>query len=418
MPVDGSEPVKVEEEVLEPIAYTRTLKDDLIDRLRDVENTDFFNYGKAYYKKTILNSDKAALKYCETLLDKMRKKGKKNFEDPDFGPKYKGDVATDSIYFGDIPKGYPQPKNMEWCRPGEITSKKPEFVDQGADTNDVIQGALGDCWFIGALSVLATDDPLLRGSFDKSKNEDGLIDNDEAAAMTSGVYPPMFHYLRKYGMYVFRFYKNNGWRYVIIDDRLPCYKKSYGDKELVFGRCRSNNEFWVPLIEKAYAKIHQCYEALISGFIDDGLTDMTAYAQTKIIFKKKGSNKIKMPTNGQRIKRTQEQEKTELWKLLVEANRNRSLMGASAFGPTGHEAEFPRGSFQPCGVLQGHAYSIIDVFSIDAEVPSNDGEGLVKKTVKLMRLRNPWGKKEWSGAWSDGSDEILDNMKALNAYVR
>jgi hypothetical protein len=46
-------------------------------------------------------------------------------------------------------------------------------------------------------------------------------------------------------------------------------------------------------VEKAYAKIHTCYESLISGFIDDGLTDMSALAQTKIIFKKRGSKKIK-----------------------------------------------------------------------------------------------------------------------------
>jgi len=126
--------------------------------------------------------------------------------------------------------------------------------------------------------VLATEDKLLRGSYNPKDDDDDLITNQEATAMTTGVYPPMFHYLRKYGMYVFRFFKNQGWRYVIIDDRLPCYNKTYGDKDLVFGRCRSTNEFWVPLIEKAYAKIHSCYEALISGFIDDGLTDMTAYA--------------------------------------------------------------------------------------------------------------------------------------------
>ncbi len=47
--------------------------------------------------------------------------------------------------------------------------------------------------------------------------------------MTSGVYPPMFHYLRKYGIYVFRFFKECAWRYVIIDDRIPCYKKGYGE---------------------------------------------------------------------------------------------------------------------------------------------------------------------------------------------
>ncbi len=54
-------------------------------------------------KKTILNSDKACLKRCEELLDIMRKKGLNKFEDPDFGPKYHGDSAKDSIYFGDIP---------------------------------------------------------------------------------------------------------------------------------------------------------------------------------------------------------------------------------------------------------------------------------------------------------------------------
>ena len=69
----------------------------------------------------------------------MREKGKTHFEDPDFGPKFKGDLAKDSIYDGEIPTGYPQPKDMIWLRPSEISqSKKPEFVDQGADTNDVI----------------------------------------------------------------------------------------------------------------------------------------------------------------------------------------------------------------------------------------------------------------------------------------
>lgn len=56
---------------------------------------------------------------------------------------------------------------MRWLRLNQISlEKRPEFVDGGAETNDVIQGALGNCWFIGALSVLATEDAYLRGNFD------------------------------------------------------------------------------------------------------------------------------------------------------------------------------------------------------------------------------------------------------------
>ena len=95
-------------------------------------------------KKTILNSDKACLKRCEELLTIMRKKGLTKFEDPDFGPAYKGDNAKDSIYFGDVPPGYPDPDTITWLRPQKISGeedgigKKAQFIDNGASSNDVV----------------------------------------------------------------------------------------------------------------------------------------------------------------------------------------------------------------------------------------------------------------------------------------
>lgn len=63
-------------------------------------------------------------------------------------------------------------------------------------------------------------------------------------------------------MYVMRFYKDFGWRYVVIDDRI-CMKQT----ECIYGKCRKPTELWVNLIEKAYAKLHNCYYALTSGDI-------------------------------------------------------------------------------------------------------------------------------------------------------
>ena len=114
-----------------------------------------------------------------------------------------------------------------------------------------------------------------------------------------------------------------------------------------------------------------------------------------------------------------------LWIRLTEAVKSHSMMGCSAMGSgTEHEVCYPEDV--PCGIYSGHAYSIIDAFSINAKVlkeqPENQ-EGSEKeeyetKPVKLVRLRNPWGKKEWNGKFSDGSEELNDNLKLLNAYVR
>jgi hypothetical protein len=42
-------------------------------------------------------------------------------------------------------------------------------------------------------------------------------------------------------------------------------------------------------------------------------------------------------------------------------------------------------------VIKGHAYSVL--------------RAVEAKGKRLVLLRNPWGKKEWQGSWSDGSKE-------------
>ena len=105
-----------------------------------------------------------------------------------------------------------------------------------------------------------------------------LIDSEISQLLSMGVFPPIFHCFRHKRIFCLRFFKEFSWRYVIIDDRIPVYK---GNGSYVFGRCTNADELWVPLIEKAYAKLFGCYQTLISGFIDDGLADMTGFVCEK-----------------------------------------------------------------------------------------------------------------------------------------
>ncbi|KAK5617791.1 hypothetical protein CRENBAI_026858 [Crenichthys baileyi] len=54
------------------------------------------------------------------------------------------------------------------------------------------------------------------------------------------------------------------------------------------------------------------------------------------------------------------------------------------------------------GLVKGHAYSVTAVKEVRLETRlANFGN----ETIPLVRMRNPWGKTEWKGAWSDSSEE-------------
>ncbi len=82
-----------------------------------------------------------------------------------------------------------------------------------------------------------------------------------------------------------------------------------------------------------------------------------------------------------------------LWKVIKKGREQHNMMGCSAFGEaTEHEITMDD---VPCGILSGHAYSIIDAFDLDIKVEEEDDDGKTQvreETVHLMRLRNPWGK--------------------------
>ena len=53
----------------------------------------------------------------------------------------------------------------------------------------------------------------------------------------------------------------------------------------------------------------------------------------------------------------------------------------------------------------GHAYSFLDMGTITV-----DGA-----EIRLVKIRNPWGKGEWEGAWGDRSEEMDAHQDKIKA---
>ena len=162
------------------------------------------------------------------------------------------------------------------------------------------------------------------------------------------------------------------WTDVVVDDYLPTRRG-----KLLYIKSASNNEFWSALLEKAYAKLHGCYEALKGGSTCDAMVDFSGgCSETKELG-------------------VDEKEWDGIFKIMRK-NYDRSTMMACYMNPDPNAFE----AKTEVGLIRGHAYSVTKVVQLKIEIGEKQG------IVPLVRVRNPWGDKtEWNGQWSDRSPE-------------
>ncbi|KAJ2912950.1 hypothetical protein MD484_g7458, partial [Candolleomyces efflorescens] len=244
----------------------------------------------------------------------------------------------------------------------------PTFFHNGKPgSNDIIQGQLGDCWFLSALATVSTAGGLI---------EKLCVARDEQV-----------------GVYGFIFFRDNAWVTVVIDDmlytRVPKYEElrsneqelyhydkdiynksaRKGGKSLYFAKSGEMGETWVPLIEKAYAKLHGNYSHITDGQECDAVEDLTGgvstFLQSKDIL-----------------------DSDRFWtEELLRANKDR------IFGCSFNSLDSGRNGYKALvqGLMGDHAYSVLRAVEV--------------KGKRFVVVRNPWGKSEWTGRWSDGSKE-------------
>ncbi|KAJ3076700.1 Calpain-type cysteine protease dek1 [Podochytrium sp. JEL0797] len=253
-----------------------------------------------------------------------------------------------------------------------------------------MQGRVGDCWFISALAVIAENPGLLHRVLPRQTGKGK-------------------------GFFTARFFIDGKWREYCVDSLFPIMppaqiKKSTvantSGPHLYFAKSVNGN-IWVPVLEKAYAKAHSSYKAISGGQIAEALFDLTGFPCESICFGGVGFD-------------------SELfWTRLMSFQSQGFLMGAVC--PLSGD-----------GLVGGHAYSLLQVVeeSIEeglvlgrvATLHDYFGGGRKRKLddseefgvtehgmLRLIKLRNPWGKVEWKGKFGVNSSEWSASLrKRLN----
>ena len=137
---------------------------------------------------------------------------------------------------------------------------RPLFAAGGPSAADVVQGGVGDCWFLASLAAVAKADP--------QEIRQRITDLGD-------------------GTYVVQFKSAGKDVYVRVDADLP----SYSSSSLAYAGFGAGGSLWAAIMEKAYAMFRKgeaSYASLESGwmseaFSDLGFTSSTSYETTELL---------------------------------------------------------------------------------------------------------------------------------------
>ncbi len=228
-----------DEKVLEEKQARLQEKEEAADRERQERMAEMSKQRKEAMANIDLSKPLHEIPDCRQKYDKIMaecKESGQKYSDGQFSHEEEQKVLGDAVFADKEVR-----QITGWKRLSEMEGAQV-FCD-GASYRDIVQGALGDCYFLSAISVLG--DNLTRDLF---------VD-----------------YSFEHGVFMVRFYTDGLENFVIVDDYLPI--KDNGQPSLTRGG-PDGLEMWPCVLEKAYAKFYGNYSFIEAGKIQMALADM------------------------------------------------------------------------------------------------------------------------------------------------
>ena len=238
-----------------------------------------------------------------------------------------------------------------WAKLSEVrdTSKLNVLRDTKNIKDDVVQGELGDCYFLSSLASLAENPDNIKNIIKNSKINDGSF---EANIYIHG--EPVK---------------------ITVDDYFPVANAS---KVAFAGINENSGNIWPMILEKVWAKCNKSYEDIIPGNSADAFLFLT-------------------PAPLDTYYHTQEIS-PDLFNTIQEANKENFIVLADITETKNTNLDV----LSKMGLITNHSYSVIGT----AVLKKPNGN-----EIQLLKMKNIWGTNEWIGDWSDQSLKWTQEFK-------
>ena len=193
------------------------------------------------------------------------------------------------------------------------------------------QGLLRDCYFLSALSALAENPHRIKNIFHTKTVTDS-------------------------GAYAVKLFVNGEPMDIVVDDYFP-FDKRPGKNCWAFSRDTNENEIWVQILEKAYAKVFGSYEIIEGGKAYQAFANLTGYPSDVMYH--------------------DEIEHDTLWTMILKGARADQPMVCDVNSKELGNAD----KMKKMGLADGHAYTMLTARTIFDE---DD------KAIRLVKIRNPY----------------------------